>query len=97
VFRRDYSNIGVPVLAFLEFPRWPKGYTAKSEADRVLLERFIDSGRVLVGGWTDKLKQHVPDAKFADVPGGGHYLWVTREDLVLREMHALIAGLPPAK
>jgi non-heme chloroperoxidase len=33
VYRRDYSNIKVPVLAFLEFPRWPEGYRAKSEED----------------------------------------------------------------
>jgi pimeloyl-ACP methyl ester carboxylesterase len=93
VYRRDYSNIHVPVLAFVEFPRWPEGYTAKSEAQRLLIEQFIDRGRVLVGRWTAKLKQHVPDATIVDVPGGGHYLWLTRQDLVLREIHAFIAAL----
>jgi pimeloyl-ACP methyl ester carboxylesterase len=97
VYRRDYSNIKVPVLAFLEFPRWPDGYTARSEEQRALIERFIERGRVLVGRWMDKLKQHVPDAKFVDVPGGGHYLWLTRQELVLREIHTFIDGLPPVQ
>jgi pimeloyl-ACP methyl ester carboxylesterase len=97
VYRRDYSNIKVPVLAFLEFPKWPEGYKGKSAEERALIERFIERGRVLVGRWTDKLKQHVPDAKFVDVPGGGHYLWVTRQDLVLREIHAFIAGRRPVR
>jgi pimeloyl-ACP methyl ester carboxylesterase len=70
------------MLAFLEFPRRPEGYTANSEEDRAV---------------TRKLTQHVPDAKFVDVPGGGHYLWMTKQDLVLREIHGFIAQLPPTK
>jgi pimeloyl-ACP methyl ester carboxylesterase len=97
VYRRDYSNIKVPVLAFLEFPKWPEGYTAKSDEDRAVIEQLIARGRVLVGRWTGKLKQHVPDARFVDVPGGGHYLWMTKQDQVLREIHAFIAGLPETK
>ena len=95
VQRRDYSNITVPVLAFLEFPRWPDGYRAKSDADRALIEQFIEKGRVLVGRWTGKLQQHVPAARIVDVPGGGHYLWMTRQDLVLREIDAFIASVSP--
>lgn len=97
VYRRDYSNIMVPVLAVLEFPAWPEGYKARTEDERATIQQFIERGRVLIARWTDKLKQHVPDARFVDVPGGGHYLWVKREDLVLREIHAFIASLPPAK
>ena len=52
---------------------------------------------MLVGRWTGKLKQPVPDARFVDVPGGGHYLWMKRKDLVLREIGAFIAGLPASK
>jgi non-heme chloroperoxidase len=97
VYRRDYSNIKVPVLAFLEFPKWPEGYRAKSDEERASIEQFIGRGRVLVGRWTGKLNQHVPDARFVDVPDGGHYLWMKREDLVLREIYAFIASLPGSK
>jgi pimeloyl-ACP methyl ester carboxylesterase len=96
VYRRDYSNIKVPVLAFLEFPKWPEDYKPKTEEDRAIVEQFVERGRVLVGRWTGKLKQHVRDATFVDVPGGGHYLWLKRQDLVLREIHSFIASLPSA-
>jgi non-heme chloroperoxidase len=94
VYRRDYSNIEVPVLAFLDFPRWPRGYTPRSDEERAVVGQFLARTRVLVGRWMDKLTLHVPDARFVDVPGGGHYLWATREDLVAGEIHAFIAGLP---
>lgn len=97
VHRRDYSHIKVPVLAFLERPRWPDGYVAKSDDARAVIEQFIGRGRVLVGRWTGKLQQHVPGARIVDVPGGGHYLWMKREDLVLREILAFIDGLPRSK
>jgi len=35
----------------------------------------------------------VPDARVVDVPGGGHYLWITREAEVLRHVRAFIADL----
>jgi pimeloyl-ACP methyl ester carboxylesterase len=93
VFRKDYSNIRVPVLALLEFPRTPE-YPPKNEEERALIDLFVARGRVIVGRWTDKLKRSVPDARFVDVPGGGHYLWMTREPQVLREIHTFIASLP---
>jgi pimeloyl-ACP methyl ester carboxylesterase len=97
VYRRDYSNIKVPVLAFLDFPRLPEGYRAKSDEERAIIEQFHERSRVLVGRWTGKLKQHVPDARFVDVPGGGHYLWMKHKDTVLREILAFIESLSVSK
>jgi len=31
------------------------------------------------------------------MPGAGHYLWMTREADVLRELRAFFAGLPPPR
>jgi pimeloyl-ACP methyl ester carboxylesterase len=92
VFRKDYSNIRVPVLVLL--PGYVSEYQPKSDEERVLIEQFVARGRVIIGRWIDKLKRHVPDARVVEVPGGGHYLWMTREAEVLREIHAFIAGLP---
>ena len=97
VYRKDYSNIRVPVLALLEFPRFPADYRPKNDEERALIEQFVARGRVIWGRWTDKLKRGVPDARFVDVPGGGHYLFMTKEAEVLRELHAFIAGLPAPK
>jgi non-heme chloroperoxidase len=92
VYRKDYSNIRVPVLVIL--PRPISDYQPKNDEERALIERFMERGNVIVGRWKDKLKRHVPDARFVDVVGGGHYLWITREADVLREIHAFIASLP---
>jgi non-heme chloroperoxidase len=94
VYRKDYSNIRVPVLVMLEFPHFPDDYHPKSDDERALIEQFVERGRVVVGRWTDKVKRNVPEARVVDVPGGGHYLWITREAQVLREVRAFIASLP---
>ncbi len=96
VFRKDYSNIRVPVLVLMEFPRFPDTYAPRSDEERALIAQFVERGKVIVGRWTDKVKRGVPDARFVDVPGGGHYLWITREAEVLREIHAFIASLDRA-
>jgi non-heme chloroperoxidase len=92
-FRKDYANIRVPVLAMLEFPRFPEDYKPKNEEERALIQQFVDRGNVVFGRWTAKMKRQVPDARVVDVPGGGHYLWITREAEVLRHVRAFIADL----
>jgi non-heme chloroperoxidase len=93
VFRRDYSNIRVPVLAFVEVPRRPDSYQPKNDDERDRIDQFVALSGVIVGRWTDKLKRSVPDARFVDLPGAGHYVFLTRETEVLRELHAFIAAL----
>jgi hypothetical protein len=78
VFRKDYSNIRVPVLVLMEFPRFPEQYRPKNDDERALIEQFVARGRVIVGKWTDKVKRGVPNARFVDVPAGGHYLFITK-------------------
>ena len=85
----------MPVLVLMESPRFPESYQPKNAEERALIERFVARGRVIVGRWTDKVKRGVPDARFVDVPGGGHYLWVTKQAEVLHEIHAFI--LEPAR
>jgi non-heme chloroperoxidase len=94
VYRKDYSNVGVPLLFLMELPRFPEEYHPKSEEDRALIEQFVARGQVIVNRWIDKAKRNVRDVRVVDVPGGGHYLWITRETQVLREVHAFIASLP---
>ena len=91
VFRRDYSNIRVPVLALVEFPKVPQEFKPKNEEERALVEQFVARGYVMVGRWIDKLKRGASDVRIADMPGGGHYLFFTKEAEVLREVRAFIA------
>jgi non-heme chloroperoxidase len=92
VYRKDYSNIRVPVLALL--PRPVSEYHPKNDEERAVIEQFMARGRVIVGRWIDKLKRGVPNARVVEIPGGDHYLYATKEIEVLREIHAFIASLP---
>jgi hypothetical protein len=92
-FRKDYSNITLPVLALLEFPRFPESYRPKDEPERALIEQFIERSDAIYGRWTAKLKRGVPDATIIDVPGSGHYLFITREREVLDEIIRFVAAI----
>jgi non-heme chloroperoxidase len=92
VFRKDYSNISVPVLVLL--PKTETDYQPKSDEERVLIQKFMARGDVIVGRWIAKVKRGVPDARVVYIARGGHYLWATKEAAVLREIHAFIASLP---
>lgn len=98
VFRRDYSNIRVPVLALIELPAHrPTDKIPANEEERKVVDAFNSRGRVLVNRWIDKVKRHVADVRVVDIPGGGHYLFLTREADVLREIHTFVASLPKAQ
>ncbi len=97
--RRDYSNIRVPVLAFLEFPRpahvslQPGEYQPKNEEERAAIEAFSRATAAYVDRWMKNLKSGVPGARFVDLPGAGHYVFFTREAEVLKELRQFVAGL----
>jgi hypothetical protein len=50
--------------------------------------------RIVFGRWTDKLKLQVPAAQIVYLPLAGHYLFLTREADVLREIHTFVSALP---
>jgi pimeloyl-ACP methyl ester carboxylesterase len=100
---RDYSKIKVPVLALnaaVDFdlshlkPDQPQ---PRNDEERALLIAFGKATQAVLDRWSANLKRGVPDAKIVDMPGATHYLWMTREADVLREIHAFIAGLPPRR
>jgi pimeloyl-ACP methyl ester carboxylesterase len=98
-FRHDYSNIRVPVLALLQFASTTEDFLAsthyqpKNDGERQAIDRFIERSRVVFGRWTAKLLRQVPDAPVVNLGPVGHVLFITREEPVLREIHAFIAGL----
>ena len=103
IFRRDYSNIRVPVLALnngfaptattdevLKTLR----YEPKSPVERSAIERFVARSNIVFGRWVTKLKLGAPDARIQYFPSAGHFVWMTREADVLREIHTFIASIP---
>jgi pimeloyl-ACP methyl ester carboxylesterase len=101
--RRDYSGIRVPVLALYEFPRTslselrPDDPQPRNDEERQTVLAFGAATRAFMDRWAANLKRSVPDARLVNVPEGGHYLFITREADVLREIHAFVAGLPKAR
>lgn len=97
---RDYSRIKVPVLAISDAVDFdlshlkPEQPQPRNDADRAVLIAFGKATQAVFDRWSANLKRGVPGAKVIDLPGATHYLWMTREADVLREIRAFIAGLP---
>jgi len=100
---RDYSKIKVPVLAISDAVDFdlshlkPEQPQPRNDEERALLIAFGKATQAVFDRWSANLKRGVPGAKVIDMPGATHYLWMTREADVLREIRAFIAGLPPRR
>jgi non-heme chloroperoxidase len=96
--KRDYSNIRVPVLAFLEFPRPTYDpqldrYAPTNDQERAAIEAVNRATAAYVERWMKDLKSAVPEARFVNLPGAGHFVFLTKEADVLRELKAFAADL----
>ena len=98
--RRDYSGIHVPVLAFLEFPRplqdLPVANPSDAKGAEELAARiaFDAATTAFIDRWTINLLSGAGDVHLVDLPEAGHYVFLTRESKVLRELDAFLAALP---
>jgi non-heme chloroperoxidase len=93
--KRDYSNIRVPVLAVFEFPRPtpPPGYQPKNDEEWSAIRAYTNATTPYVERWVNNLKSGVPEAQIVDLPEAGHFVFLTKEADVLRELRAFVAGL----
>jgi hypothetical protein len=82
----------VPVLALI--PELASEYQPKNDEERATIEQFMARGRVIVDRWIGKMKRGVPDARPVFIRGGDHYLFMSKEADVRREIHAFISALP---
>ena len=99
---RDYSKIGVPVLAISDAVDFdlsklrPEHPQPRTDEERATVIAFGRATQAVFDRWSANLKRGVPGARIVNLPGATHYLWMTRQDDVLREIRAFVAGLPPA-
>jgi len=97
--KRDYSKIRVPVLAIFEFPitlsklPHPDVHPSENAEERTAFDAFNSATAAYVQRWMDNLTSGVPGARFVDLPGAGHFIFLTRESEVLKEVHRFVAGL----
>jgi len=98
--KRDYAHIRVPVVALFEFVRIaddppPAGeYQPQNDEERAAVKAFNVATKAYVERWVNNLKSGVPGARVVDLPGAGHYVFLTREAEVLQEIRKFMAGLP---
>ena len=104
--KRDYSNIRVPVLVFIDYP-WPPGdprrpstvivdgrdYQPVNDDERAAVVAYARVEQKRVDQRTANLKRSVPSARVVELPGAGHYVFLTREAEVLSDVHRFVMTL----
>lgn len=99
VFRRDYSNIRGPVLALVNFAPSTEallastGYQPANDAERAVIDQFVARSRVLMDRSAGKLTSKVPDARVVYLGNVGHFVFITREAEVLKEIRAFLTSV----
>jgi non-heme chloroperoxidase len=92
--RRDYSGIHVPVLALFEFPHPSQDLVNGSDSEAAAAKTAFDAATAaFVDRWTINLLRGAGDVHLVDLPGAGHYVFLTREAEVLRELDKFMKGL----
>jgi non-heme chloroperoxidase len=97
--KRDYSNIKVPVLAMFEYPR-PRPPVAatgmpesESSEERAAREAYASATAAYVDRWVKNLKSGVPGARIVDLPGAGHFVFLSRQAEVVEEIRRFVASI----
>jgi pimeloyl-ACP methyl ester carboxylesterase len=90
---RDYSRIRVPILALFGTLSINYRYQPKDAQERAAIEEF-DAATAVYGKRNKKnLLKAKGGMRIVDLPQADHYLFLSNEADVLREMRAFIAGL----
>lgn len=92
--KRDYAKIRVPVLSFFGLGSSKSQYQPKDAQERATIEAFDAATRVFITRYKKSLLSGVPGARIVDLQAAGHYVFLTREAGVLRELKAFMTGLP---
>jgi pimeloyl-ACP methyl ester carboxylesterase len=99
-WKHDYSQIRVPVLAFVGYdtPEGPpqeqiRKYHVTDAAERTIVEAvygtYIGMARIRI----DRIKRAVEGARVVDLWGAHHFVFLSNEPDVLREMRTFVASL----
>jgi pimeloyl-ACP methyl ester carboxylesterase len=62
--------------------------------ERAAIEAFTRATAAYFDRWAMNLTNAVAGARIVDLPDGGHYVFITREAELLREIRRFIAQLP---
>jgi pimeloyl-ACP methyl ester carboxylesterase len=98
---KDYRGIHVPVLALIAVPlppaeKWKKS-PPKSEEERRDSDRSDEILMEYIHRWENNLKSADSAASVVELRGAHHYVFLSEEDEVLREIKSFLQKLPTAK
>jgi non-heme chloroperoxidase len=92
---RKYTNIPVPALIIFANPH-SLGSWLNNNRDasvRTMVETYSAMFNAFTKKQEDAIRNSVPTARVVTLPGANHFVFLTNEADVLREMHAFIAAL----
>ena len=87
---QKYSDIRLPVLAFFANPRDPAPYAYNTPTERAAFEALQTDG---IEAQAKAFERGVPSARVVRVARANHYIFLSNELDVLREMRTFLAGL----
>jgi len=90
---RDYSRIRVPILAFFSSLNTNYRYQPKDAQERAAIEQFDAATKVYVDRYKGNLLKAKGGVHIVDPPHADHYVFLSNETDVLREMKAFLAAL----
>lgn len=97
---KNYDGIKAPVLALIAVPLPPaekwKNRTAKDEDERRASDRSDEILMEYLHRWENKLKAASPKARIVEFPGAHHYIFLSEESAVLKEISSFLQTLPAA-
>jgi hypothetical protein len=87
--QQKYTDIKVPVLAIFAIPHNWGPFIESNPASAAAIE----PGEMVLAARANEFEAHVTSAHVVRLPHANHYVFLSNEADVLREMHAFIAGL----
>jgi non-heme chloroperoxidase len=91
--KRDYSNIRVPVLAFFPSASATPQYVPKNAQERAAIEEFDAATAAYVNRYKKSLKTAPGGVRIVELPGANHYVFLSNEADVLRELSVFLGSL----
>jgi hypothetical protein len=88
---QKYAEIRVPILAIFANPRKPGRYSFNTPAERAA-SVALDAARI--DAVAKAFQKSIPTARVVQIPQSNHYVFLSNESDVLREMNAFLSSLP---
>jgi pimeloyl-ACP methyl ester carboxylesterase len=95
---RDYSRIRVPILALFPpesgyWAKYQKQYLAKTAADRKTIKELTAANKAYLKRDKQNLRRAGATVHIVELAGANHYLFLSNEADVLRELRSFMKGL----